>query len=854
MADTKSILGGVGGAALGFFLGGPIGAFKGFLWGVAAGSFYSALKADVPVPGKPQMNEFQVSTAANGILIADLLGTSKFTGNLFWYGDNRTVENVEEQQAGKGGGGQSVVTGYEYFLTWAMGLCIGPVDELYAVYKDDECVWSGNLLRPESGGEETITLEGMGSMTFFFGTDDQVPPSDLDALLDDDTLSPGYRHQCWAFFNDCSLGGMNRAPIMKFIIRKTPTHDFDSNEIIETYKYNPAHAIYYTLVSMIGLPSEYIDEEITFPEIAERLYYEGLGICTLFDNQNEAQSYLEGIISHFGGILNWKINAKLGLKLIREEINTSRMLSISQDDMIGEMTFTRRAWIDTLNDIKVQFPQLYNEGPDSACVEECDQPIPVIALDSCSPRGRGKYIIVGGCPPFKLYWAQTGGTEWFYVKTIHAQEFIYDCDGYDCSGVARQRTIKIVDDLARDSNQLSFQNDAVSTLLWGGDKIIEDGGSVAIAVVGGKPPYYFTFDSTTEPGFWFDSDYSIKKLETFNDVVTVYHDGHGCPNGVSVHVEDACGQQVTGTITGPGVSLEWVGNPGESDTIPYGGSLEISVTGGKGGYWWATTGQHLWFDPDHTLKTILTTGTEVTLYDDGTQCDGGEAYVSCSDVCSTLVSGFITYLGIDELEFDDDNTPETISAAAAINLYILNGRGPFTWSTVSKGYTLGESETDGHTNTLSVVSGTCGVDYDVIGTVTVTDSCGDSISFDVRNTDGNWTAWTSLFNNTCITTCGFACTATDTHGPTTLQYPACQTEQYRYGYNHARVTTCSEADENDCCAGGAAGMCGGYDQDGHSFMCSIGFAKYVVSCQQWVFAPTQTWLQRYYVDVRYWTC
>ena len=142
-------IGTVVGGAIGFVIGGPMVALKGAAIGYSVGSWVDPYQADVQQAAKPAISKFSITTAEEGRPVPDLLGTSKLTGNYLWYGRNRSIEQTEQQSSGggKGGGGSSttVTTGYQYRLTWAEGICIGPVDTLLSVYKGDECVWEGEV-------------------------------------------------------------------------------------------------------------------------------------------------------------------------------------------------------------------------------------------------------------------------------------------------------------------------------------------------------------------------------------------------------------------------------------------------------------------------------------------------------------------------------------------------------------------------------------------------------------------------------------------------------------------------------------------------------------------------------------
>ena len=348
------------GGAIGFMIGGPLGASIGAGVGLGIGTIAKPFGADQSGIGAPQAQEFSVSTSVEGIPIADVLGTSKIAGNLLWHGLHRTVEIKQETEAGKGGGGsQTQTTGYEYYMTWAMGLCRGPVDKLLAVYKNDDCVWEGELKRPASGGTDSITLDGMGTMHFYFGTDDQSAPSKMTNNLSDSTLSPAYRHLCYAFFDDCLMGEYNRMPTMKFVIQKTPTFASlpDENRVVSIYDYNPAHALYYIFNTILQLPSEFLDEE-KFVNFAARCADEHLGVSILFDKQISALSYLENILGHVYGVIRYGANGKFQPVLIRSTESTSNMLLLTEDEITSTPILERKTWLPTINEVKVQFNRI----------------------------------------------------------------------------------------------------------------------------------------------------------------------------------------------------------------------------------------------------------------------------------------------------------------------------------------------------------------------------------------------------------------------------------------------------------------------------------------------------------------
>lgn len=465
-----TVLGGAVGGIIGFFVSGmnPMGAIYGASIGAGIGYAIDPLTPDAPVPGNPD-DGTEIMQSTIGDPIKDVLGTAKINGHLLTFGGERVVENYEEQSSGKGGGGaDDTLTGYSYYMSWAVGICLGPIDTLYAVYRNDEVVWSGELNCPVSGGKETIVLsegyddpeiiddcvpseayieytdpcaglvgldeyecqeqyawyytedqdpcdglvgldlaecedfwawwyaqttpwEGLigmdkedkklqypwvvehaavtcepaetsgliGSMDFYFGTADQALNTNLGLLLDDPTLNTPYRNLCWAFMDDNYIGDYNRAPTITFVIRKSPVLSFSTDQAIQTYEYNPAHAIWYILNTLSGLPVSWLNDA-AFLVVADTLKTESRGICIAFKEQQSALTYLTEILAHIDGILRYDTDGTFYPLLIRDDYDVDTIPTINEDNLLEEPSITRNSWINTLNEVKVQYTELLN--------------------------------------------------------------------------------------------------------------------------------------------------------------------------------------------------------------------------------------------------------------------------------------------------------------------------------------------------------------------------------------------------------------------------------------------------------------------------------------------------------------
>ena len=90
------------------------------------------------------------------------------------------------------------------------------------------------------------------------------------------------------------------------------------------------------------------------------------------------------------------------------------------------------------------------------------------------------------------------------------------------------------------------------------------------------------------------------------------------------------------------------------------------------------------------------------------------------------------------MEWDTDNSPETIVAGSSVQVYVTGGRGPYAWSVSGAGYSLLVAETVTGTNQITCVEGLCETDFDVIAEITITDDCGNTVVGTLRNAEGEW--------------------------------------------------------------------------------------------------------------------
>ena len=432
-------VGSIIGAIIGGIIGGIIGQGPGMLYGASLGftlgMMIDPMTPDVPSSTTPDQSELIMSSEV-GAPLCDLAGTAKITGHLLCYGAENTETQYNESSGGKGGGGggEKTISGYKYYMSWALGIVAGPVDTLYAVYDtDDDVIWQGELNCPESGGKETITLDGLGSADFYFGTADQATNAGVAGIIDDSTLNTPYRNLCWCFLNNCYIGEYNRAPTLKFIVKKTPEYSFSVKNEIQTYDCNPMHVVWYILHDLVGLP-EIWSNSADFATVASTLSDEGRGLSVLFSKQQSALSYLESINNHVDNIIRYGTDGQFHPKLIRDDYTVSELTLIDENVMLEEPTLSRGSWINTINEMKVQYSEIYER---TFCCDSIDynfympEDIDTIAL------GSSQIITVsGGCPPFswesdipELTWEESETTSRTNTLTFSSDEEVTSGSG-----------------------------------------------------------------------------------------------------------------------------------------------------------------------------------------------------------------------------------------------------------------------------------------------------------------------------------------------------------------------------------------------------------------------------------------
>lgn len=197
-------------STVGKVVGGPVGA----LVGAVAGRFI-----DGQVLGlgnrrveSPRQENLGVQSGSYGGTIPLLFGTGRYAGNVIW--SSGLVETREEERQGGKGGPSVTSVRYAYSASFAVGICLGPIQSIGRIWAD------GKLIR--SAGE---ALSVGGDLRVYTGSQDQLPDPFMEGEIGLDA-APGFRGLAYCVFEALPLGEFaNRIPNFTFEVIESDSPD-----------------------------------------------------------------------------------------------------------------------------------------------------------------------------------------------------------------------------------------------------------------------------------------------------------------------------------------------------------------------------------------------------------------------------------------------------------------------------------------------------------------------------------------------------------------------------------------------------------------------------------------------------
>lgn len=202
----------IAGAGIGFLIGGPIGAQIGAMVGGMVGNELG------PATDGPRLADLSVSTSSYGNAIPRLFGTARLSTNMIWA---LPIKEHKKTTGGLGGKGGPKQNSFTYTASFAVAMCVGPIDGILRIWADGKLIYGEEIHFPYGDTQDTsdpdfvalvikkMTLgKGKGSilnrLRIYRGSEDQLPDSVIEADKGVGN-TPAYRGLAYLVFEDLPL-------------------------------------------------------------------------------------------------------------------------------------------------------------------------------------------------------------------------------------------------------------------------------------------------------------------------------------------------------------------------------------------------------------------------------------------------------------------------------------------------------------------------------------------------------------------------------------------------------------------------------------------------------------------------
>lgn len=294
-------------------------------------------------------------------------------------------------------GQKKQTVGYRYYLGMHVGICLGPVDELKAIYMGERKAWegsqtaSGELLVDSPnlfGGDER---EGgmIAAVDVMMGGNAQVANTYLTTKAGAD--QPAYRGLLSLVFRGpATYQGQkwprtgaylsSMTPYIKPIAAKVKritsgwfggTAWYSAKAAIGD-NMNPAHIIYQCLTDPdfgLGRPTTDIDTA-AFQAAADTLFNEGFGLSIMWTQQEAVEDFIGRILAHIDASLYLdRVTGKFVLKLVRADYDPNTLPEFDSSNATV-LDFQRVPFAETVNEVIVKYTDPGTEAEATVSVQD----------------------------------------------------------------------------------------------------------------------------------------------------------------------------------------------------------------------------------------------------------------------------------------------------------------------------------------------------------------------------------------------------------------------------------------------------------------------------------------------------
>jgi hypothetical protein len=369
--------------------------------------------------------ELDIASASEAVTVPVIFGSVKLPGNYLRYAKStfKTVPIIQtiitetpvivqqqaQQQSGGKGGASSVannissnlkpssgatkktvnkqVVGYNYYLSWDYGLCMGPLHSLRRIYdgstqkkmSEPETAFgsSNSIVRNISGGGTG------GRIRVYKGSDDQ-PRVSGEPYFNEFSR---YRHVAYVSFQNFHLGQQAAPKTYLFEVLRFPIClDANGDVITELANRgsantshpcyrdaNPAAILYEVLTNGVwgrGLSPDLLDIQ-SFVDASIYFRDRNLGLSLSIEAQDVLSTVMEQIRQHCNTAVVWTGNTLRCVVLSNTTATDAVPVATIRRDQVHKVGFTRPAWPDITNELRVEFVNRANNyKPEIAHIQD----------------------------------------------------------------------------------------------------------------------------------------------------------------------------------------------------------------------------------------------------------------------------------------------------------------------------------------------------------------------------------------------------------------------------------------------------------------------------------------------------
>lgn len=195
------------GALLGAGVGAGVGAIAlGAQIGWLAGSFIGNLflGPEAPTQEGPRLTDLSVQSSAEGVGLPIVFGRARIAGNVIWA---RPIQETrhEEEVGGKGMGGGGTQVSYTYSVSFAIGLCEGPIIGIRKIWADSKLIY--DVSASASAGTLQVSQELAKAIRVYTGSESQTADPTIQSFEGAANV-PAYRGLAYLVFEDLQLADL----------------------------------------------------------------------------------------------------------------------------------------------------------------------------------------------------------------------------------------------------------------------------------------------------------------------------------------------------------------------------------------------------------------------------------------------------------------------------------------------------------------------------------------------------------------------------------------------------------------------------------------------------------------------